>query len=57
MKSAPCGDCKNRGCGTYHDECPTYLTWKKEKQALSEKIRKERQIDSAFRRRRKHYTQ
>ena len=24
----PCGDCPNKGCGAFHDECEPYLTYK-----------------------------
>lgn len=31
MRPAPCKDCERKGCGSFHDECPLYLQWKKEK--------------------------
>ena len=28
---APCMGCERRGCGVYHDECPEYQKYRKEK--------------------------
>lgn len=38
MNDAPCRKCDRRGCGAYHDICPTYKEWaeKKAKQRLAE---------------------
>lgn len=27
----PCKDCERKGCGSYHDICPMYQEFKKEK--------------------------
>lgn len=39
MNSAPCKDCERKGCGSYHDQCPEYLAWKKELNEANEKAR------------------
>lgn len=31
---APCIDCPERGCGTYHDQCSIYKKFKEEQEAL-----------------------
>lgn len=35
----PCKPCPKKGCGSYHDVCPEYRTWRKE---LDEKNHAER---------------
>ena len=37
MKTAPCKDCPKKGCGPYHDECPEYQEFRKERDELREK--------------------
>ena len=32
MKTAPCVNCERKGCGSYHDQCPLYLEFKKKKE-------------------------
>ena len=45
MKIAPCKDCPKKGCGPYHDECPEYQEFKKERQILSDKMREMKKCD------------
>lgn len=48
MRPAPCKDCEMKGCGTYHDECPSYLKWKAEKQAIDAKIKEQKKLEQQF---------
>lgn len=43
MKNAPCKDCKDRAVGC-HAICKKYIEWKKERDAILEKINKERDL-------------
>lgn len=31
---APCANCPKKGCGSYHDECPDYISFKKSQEDL-----------------------
>lgn len=42
MSNAPCKDCDNKGCGTYHSKCEKYLAFKRE----CESARKMRQLEA-----------
>ena len=52
---APCKDCPDVGCGSYHDICPKYQEFKKQKRIEYEqrKVRSERKndLDSVLKRR------
>ena len=39
----PCKDCEKKGCGNYHSQCQEYLGFKKWKEQVNEKERKEKQ--------------
>lgn len=32
---APCRDCPRRGCGAYHEECPEYQRFRKERNEIN----------------------
>ena len=34
MLDAPCKDCPKKGCGSYHDQCPEYQEFRKEKERI-----------------------
>jgi len=33
---APCRDCPKKGCGSYHDKCPEYIEYRKERDKIYE---------------------
>lgn len=41
---APCIDCPERGCGTYHDQCKVYKQYKEEAEALQLKKIKHNEV-------------
>ena len=42
---APCKDCPKQGCGTYHDECPEYQEFRKERDRLSDERVKRNMVE------------
>ena len=42
---APCKDCPKQGCGAYHDKCPNYQLFRKERDALAEERKKKRMVE------------
>lgn len=46
---APCGKCKRKGCGSYHDVCEEYREYKEEARKKHEKIM-EKLLDADFER-------
>lgn len=36
----PCKECEKKGCGSYHDECVSYLEWVKYRNKMSAMERK-----------------
>lgn len=39
----PCVECEKRGCGTFHDQCETYLEYKKYLDNIRETARRSKQ--------------
>ncbi len=44
---APCKDCPKKGCGSYHDQCPDFIEYKKEREKIYEarKLRIKQETD------------
>ena len=49
----PCGKCDKKGCGAYHDICPTYQKWADDEIDLDKPILREYLPDSLWDSRRK----
>ena len=45
MKTAPCKDCPKKGCGAYHDECPEYQEFRKERNRINEEKREQQKCN------------
>lgn len=45
MKTAPCKDCPRKGCGAYHDECPDYQEFRKERDKLNDELHEKKKSD------------
>jgi len=43
MRSCPCKECENKGCGAFHDTCPEYVSWKRDKAEFDEQVRKQKE--------------
>lgn len=43
MRGCPCKECENKGCGNYHDTCPEYVSWKRDKAVFDEQVRKQKE--------------
>lgn len=43
MRSCPCKECENKGCGSFHDKCPEYVSWKNDKAVFDEQVRKQKE--------------
>lgn len=55
--SAPCMNCENKGCGSYHDVCPEYREFRKMRDEINKKrvvaVSKELRKRESIRRNRK----
>lgn len=49
MKRNPCKNCPNKGCGTYHDECPEYQEFINYKKLDREDINKNKDFTRSSR--------
>lgn len=45
MKIAPCKDCPRKGCGAYHDECPDYQAFRKERDKFNDELHEKKKSD------------
>lgn len=45
---APCVNCNNKGCGSYHDHCPEYLKFKEKRDAMLAENMKEADLYTAL---------
>ena len=44
MSNAPCKNCSNKGCGSYHSQCEKYIAFQKE----CEEARKQRKNEADY---------
>ena len=44
MSNAPCKNCPNKGCGSYHSQCEKYIAFQKE----CEEARKQRKNEADY---------
>lgn len=35
--NAPCRNCENKGCGSYHDHCPAFKKFREERNCVNER--------------------
>lgn len=45
--NAPCRDCENKGCGSYHDHCPAFKKFREERNCVNERREQKSEIVDA----------
>ena len=46
MNNAPCKDCPRKGCGAFHEQCGSYLEWKRTQERAKAEERQNDVINS-----------
>lgn len=44
----PCGDCPNKGCGTFHDKCTAYQNYRKENEMMNKERGKQNNLYGTY---------